>query len=164
VSGSALSFRRGTTCLPTRMGSHPVFDASIVAQGLQSASHVPRHATRAPEVLNLDIPTLVFRRGIMKQKLIDHGSGLHVIAAAVLVALGSSAALAQEAGQQEADRPQTEQSQRQDPLSESRSQDTTQQESDISAAAGDTESGSSVLDQIAQEHEDLSTFVEAVKA
>src|SRR5690606_7238811 len=100
----------------------------------------------------------------MKQKLIDHGSGLHVTAAAVLVALGSSAARAQEAGQQEADRPQTEQSQRQDPLSESRSQDTTQQESDISAAAGDTESGSSVLDQIAQEHEDLSTFVEAVKA
>src|SRR5690606_13884999 len=100
----------------------------------------------------------------MKQKLIDQGPGLHVIAAAVLCALGSSHAAAQQAGQQETDRPQTEQSQRQDPLSE-QSQDEARQGSDISAAAADAESGGSGgLDQITQQHDDLSTFVEAVKA
>src|SRR5690606_18751629 len=128
----------------------------------------------------------------MKERLIDRGHGLHVIAAAVLVALGSSHAAAQQAGQQEADRPLTQQSQqsqesqRQDPLSTERpSQDSasdrqaqdsasqragqdsaSQQESEIRSAAADTQGsgGSGQLDQIAEEHDDLSTFVEAVKA
>lgn len=115
----------------------------------------------------------------MKERLIDRGHGLHVVAAAVLVALGSSHAAAQQAGEQEADRPLTQQSQqsqqqsqRQDPLSSQRqSQDSAsqragQEESDIRSAAADTESsgGSGQLDQIAEEHDDLSTFIEAVKA
>jgi len=118
----------------------------------------------------------------MKERLIDRGHGLHVVAAAVLVALGSSHAAAQQAGEQEADRPltqqsqQSQQSQRQDPLSSQRQsqdsasqragQDSEQEESDIRSAAADTESsgGSGQLDQIAEEHDDLSTFIEAVKA
>ncbi|HEX7116835.1 MAG TPA: fasciclin domain-containing protein [Steroidobacter sp.] len=111
----------------------------------------------------------------MKQCKIERGHGLSVIAAAVVFALGSSYATAQQAGQPGADRPETQQSQREDPLSSDRQQDSASQrageaaselESETRSAAADTEgeSGSGQLDQIAQEHDDLSTFIEAVKA
>jgi len=119
----------------------------------------------------------------MKHRLIDRGHSLHVIAAAVLVAVGSSHAAAQEAGQQEAELPQTQQSQ-QDPLSSQEdslssqqdsafeSQDSLSQssseesgQSELSAADGaDSTGGSGQLDQIAQQNDNLSTFIEAVKA
>jgi|GEM_PF-2283854 len=114
----------------------------------------------------------------MKERKIDRGHGLGVIAAAVLFALGSSQAAAQQAGQPGADRPQTQQSQseQRDPLSSSerQSQDSASEragqaaselESETRSAAADIGAGSSgQLDQIAQEHDDLSTFIEAVKA
>ncbi len=110
----------------------------------------------------------------MKPRKIDRGHGLGVIAAAVLFALGSSQAAAQQPGQQGADRPQTQQSEQRDPLSTEREtqesasqragQAASELESEARSAASDIGGGSGQLDQIAQEHDDLSTFIEAVKA
>jgi uncharacterized surface protein with fasciclin (FAS1) repeats len=131
----------------------------------------------------------------MKQLMINREHGLHVIAAAVLVALGSSHAAAQQPSQQGADRPQTQsepqgvqspserqpqgsvsqgagqdsasQRQGQDSASQRQAQDSASaQESDTrsAAASADSAGGSGQLDGIAEEHDDLSSFIEAVKA
>lgn len=94
----------------------------------------------------------------MKQPLINREHGLHAIAAAVLMALGSIA-VAQEPGEpgSELQQDQPEQQDRQSQRD---------QESELQTAQADDSGagGGGALDQIAEENDDLSTFVEAVKA
>lgn len=96
------------------------------------------------------------------------------MAAAVLLALGTGTAAAQQSQQpselpsaQQSERSQTSQSQ---PQSQSQSERQSQSEQmpsrDSSTAQSSAQSsgGAADIDQLAQEHEDLSTFFEAVKA
>lgn len=94
----------------------------------------------------------------MNQGMIDRRHLKHVLAAAVLAALGSTAAAQEPGGELSQDQPGalSQQDQQEQPSQ--------QQESELQTSAAESESGSSVLDQIAQEHDDLSTFIEAVKA
>lgn len=95
----------------------------------------------------------------MKQGMIDHQHVKHVLAAAVLAALGSTAAAQQPGSELSQDQPGAQ------PQQQQQEQQSQQEESELQSAAAESESGgSSVLDQIAQEHDDLSTFIEAVKA
>lgn len=98
----------------------------------------------------------------MKPRLIDREHGLHTIAAAVLMAFGS-AAVAQQPGEPGAELPQAQQ---QDQLEQQDQQSQRDQDSDFQTAAADDPlaGGGDSLDQISEQHQDLSTFIEAVKA
>lgn len=115
----------------------------------------------------------------MRNDTMDRKSGLHVIAASVLLALGASHAGAQEIGQPGADQAPlpTQQPERQDPLSDRGSQDSAlQQESasqqdsafdleqDSGSLSADAAGGAGSLDELAQGNSDLSTFIEALRA
>src|SRR5690606_1720214 len=94
----------------------------------------------------------------MKQGMIDRRHVRHVLAAAVMAALSSTAAAQQPGDELSQDQPGVQSQQEQQDL---------QSEPSSESLTSSTESesgGSGMLDQIAQEHDDLSTFVEAVKA
>src|SRR5690606_32164116 len=95
----------------------------------------------------------------MKQGMIDRQHVKHVLAAAVLAALGSTAAAQEPGSELSQDQPGAQSQQ------EQQDQPSQQPGSHLETAAAESESDDSgVLDQIAQEHDDLSTFIEAVKA
>ncbi|HEX7080358.1 MAG TPA: fasciclin domain-containing protein [Gammaproteobacteria bacterium] len=89
----------------------------------------------------------------MKNQSDLRGHCLEVIAAAALLGLGATASLAQQEGGELQTDPES--------AAEEQQPGAAEQESTQTASA---EEGTEGLDQLAQEHEDLSTFVEAVKA
>lgn len=100
----------------------------------------------------------------MKRRSIDREPVLRLSAAAVLLALGSAHAAAQQPGsEQESERQQSTQQQQEQDRPGAASE---QQDDEPQTAAADTERSGmgQTLDQIGEEHDDLSTFVEAVKA